>query len=115
MKTLIAIAALAATAISSIAQEATVFDHSIPNPRTRAEVRAETEAAVQEGRRISQGNYTREVAPAPASSQRTRAEVRAEVIAAMAAGERLSYGEARRDPLRSRQPLAASTKIATRP
>lgn len=109
MKSLIAIVALAASTLPAIAQEATIFDTHIANPRPRAEVRAETDAAMQRGARLSQGNYAHATAQ-NTGVQRTRAEVRAEVIAAMADGERLSYGEARRDPLPSRS--QAATRLA---
>lgn len=109
MRTLIAIVALTASTLPAFAQEATIFDTHIANPRPRAEVRAETDAAMQVGARLSQGNYARG-AVRNSGVQRTRAEVRAEVIAAMADGERLSYGEARRDPLPSRR--QAATRLA---
>ena len=109
MKSLIALVALTASTLPAIAQEATIFDTHIADPRSRADVRAETDAAMQGGARLSQGNYAHATAPTT-GAQRTRAEVRAEVIAAMADGERLSYGEARRDPLPSRR--QAATRLA---
>ncbi len=111
MKPLLITALLAIGIGPAFAQEATVYEPRIDNPRPRAEVRDEATLAVQAGARLSQGNYARLPAPS-ASAQRTRAEVRAEVIAAMMDGERLSYGEARRDPLPSRS--QAATRLAAR-
>lgn len=110
MKSLLAILALTATALPTLAQEATIFAPHIANPRPRAEVRDEAAAAMQRGARLSQGNYAHTEAQ-NTGAPRTRAEVRAEVIAAMADGERLSYGEARRDPLPSRKQEATQLPV----
>ncbi len=109
MKSLLTTALLTIGTLPAVAQEATVFDPHIANPRPRAEVQDEAASAVQRGARLSQGNYAHAM-PGNAGVQRTRAEVRAEVIAAVADGERLSYGEARRGPLPSRK--AAATRHA---
>lgn len=111
MKTMLTATLLALSIGSAFAQEGTVYEPRIDNPRPRAEVRDEAASAIRAGERLSQGNYARSAAPA-STMPRTRAEVRAEVVAAMADGERLSYGEARRDPLPSRR--EAGTRLASR-
>lgn len=95
MKTFITTATLAVAASGAIAQEATPapeFAHFV-SLRTRAEVRAELQAAIVNGSFRSQGEATYAPEFERIGSARTRAEVRAEVRDAIARGERLSYGE----------------------
>jgi hypothetical protein len=117
MKSLITAAAIALTTVTSFAQEATPapeFDNFV-STRTRAEVRAELQAALASGWRPSQGEASYAPELQRTVSTRTRAEVRAELLAAIANGERLSYGEASPDPLPARNaksPVAST--VATR-
>jgi hypothetical protein len=117
MKSLITAAAIALTAVTSFAQEATPapeFDNFV-STRTRAEVRAELQAALASGWRPLQGEASYAPELQRTASTRTRAEVRAELLAAIANGERLWYGEASPDALHGHnaKPSVAST-AATR-
>lgn len=89
--------------VSTFASELTVIDNSFGQPRTRAEVVTELQAAIARGSRPVYG----EASPAPELaafvSSRTRDEVRAEVLAAIKRGEQLSWGEASPDPLAASQ------------
>lgn len=100
MKTFITAAALTLATLSSFAQEATPapeFDNFV-STRTRAEVRAELQAALASGWRPAQG----EAGSAPEQrnliSTRSRSSVVAELQAALASGWRPSQGEASNAP-----------------
>jgi Domain of unknown function (DUF4148) len=118
MKTFITAAALALATLTSFAQEATrapEFDNFV-SMRTRAEVRAELQAALAAGWRPSQGEASYAPEFGKTSSTRTRADARAEVAAAIARGERLSYGEAGPDPQQAQRIRASSAAtLAARP
>ncbi len=117
MKSLITAAAIALTAVTSFAQEATPapeFDNFV-STRTRAEVRAELQAALASGWRPSQGEASYAPELQRTVSTLTRAEVRAELQAALASGWRPSQGEASADPFPVRNAkTSASSTVATR-
>lgn len=117
MKSLITAAAIALTTLTSFAQEATPapeFDNFV-STRTRAEVRAELQAALASGWRPSQGEASYAPELQHTVSTRARAEVRAELLAAIATGWRPSQGEVSSDQLPglASNPSSAST-VATR-
>lgn len=96
MKTFITAAALALATLSSFAQEATPAPEidNFVSTRTRAEVRAELQAALASGWRLSQGESSYAPEMDSFKSTRPRAEVIAELRAALASGWRPSHGEA---------------------
>lgn len=124
MKSLITAAALTLVALTSFAQEASPapeFDKFV-SMRTRAEVRAELQAALASGWRPSQGEASDAPELRNVTSTRSRAEVNSELQAALASGWRPSQGEASNTPwpqdsaaARSRsESLAAQGKIVVR-
>lgn len=118
MKTFITAVALTLATLTAFAQEATrapEFDNFV-SMRTRAEVRAELQAAIASGWRPSQGEASNAPEFERSFSTRTRADARGEVLAAIARGERLSYGEASPDPLQAQRTRANSAAtLAARP
>ena len=110
MKTLITAVALTLTSLASFAQEATPApEFNFVSMRTRAEVRAELQAALASGWRPA-GEASDAPEQRAYAKARTRDEVRGELRAAVARGERLSYGEAGPDPLRAGSPLGVVTR-----
>lgn len=118
MKSLITASVLSLVTLTSFAQEATrapEFDNFV-SMRTRAEVRAELQAALAGGWRLSQGEASYAPEFEKIASTRTRADARAEVLAAIARGERLSYGEAGPDTLQAQRIRTNSAAtLAARP
>lgn len=101
MKTFITAVALTLTTFASFAQEASPapeFDNFV-STRTRADVRAELQAALASGWRPAQGEASDAPEQRSAASTRSRAEVNAELQAALASGWRPSQGEASNYPV----------------
>lgn len=101
MKTFITAVALALTTLTSFAQEASPtpeFDNFV-SMRTRAEVRAELQAALASGWRPSQGEASYAPERQNVVSTRSRAEVKAELRTAYANGWRPAQGEASSAPV----------------
>lgn len=96
MKTYLTTVALALTSLTLYAQDANAVNDQV-TVRTRAEVRAETLAAIARGE-VFYGEVSR-VPQQVGRSTLTRSEVGAEVLAATARGERLAYGEVSPDPV----------------
>ncbi len=94
MKPVFTIAALALMSLSASAQEATLFKDNFVGARSRADVHAETVAAIARGDGPLYGEARGLERRLRTASNLTRAEVRAEVLAAQARGERLNWGEA---------------------
>lgn len=114
MKTFITAAALAVSALTAAAQEATPapeIDNFI-STRTRAEVTAELLSALARGVQLPRGEVTYAPEFQRTASTRSRAEVRAEVEAAIARGERFSHGEAQPDPVGIRRRPASGHSAA---
>lgn len=101
MKSFIAAAALTLATLSSFAQEATPapeFDNFV-STRTRAEVRAELQAALAGGWRPAQGEASNTPEQRNVTSTLSRASVIAELQAALDSGWRPPQGEASSAPV----------------
>lgn len=100
MKTLLIASALGFASLGLAAQEATGwFGQELQSQKTRAEVRAELDAARDRGEPVFYGE-ARPLGPIDTRTQLARATVQQPVRDALARGERLWYGEASPDPVR---------------
>ena len=99
MKTIITLAALALTTLTSFAQESTP-DAALSSMSnlTRAEVRGQLTAAVAHGMRTSTGEFSPESLPSSKPAL-TRSQARMQLDEAIANGHFPSSGEASAEPL----------------